>query len=184
MATGSQLSPGMTIAIGDQLYRVESTVKVSAKGAPFIKTKLRDLANDEMIEKNFKPTQEVNEVSVAERHLEYLYLEGKEHIFLDVDLLDQVKVGASVLTNQVNFLKEGVQVTAIFYGDTVFSVELPPFLELTVAKIEEPKKTSISGNPTKMAILETGAPVEVPPFVEPGDIIKVQTSNGEFIQRV
>jgi elongation factor P len=175
----------MTISLSGKLYRVESALKVAAKGAPFIKTKLRDLATDEIVEKSFKPTQQVKEVSVAERNLEFLYLEGKDYRFLDVDELEEVSVPPKVIGDSVNYLKEGIQVKAIFYGEQVFTVELPPFLELAVSKIEEPKKSKVPvANVTKVAILETGAKVEIPPFVEVGDILKVDTRTGEFIQRV
>jgi len=186
MAGNSSISPGMTISLEKKLYRVESSVKVSAaKGTPFIKTKLRDLATDEIIEKNFKTTQQVNEVSVSERTLEYLYLEGKNYLFFDVNELEQAMVPPNVIGESVHYLKEGIQVKATFYGDQVFSVELPPFLELAIASVEEPKKSKVPvSNSTKSAILETGAKVEVPPFVEVGDIVKVDTKSGEFIQRV
>ncbi len=175
----------MTISLRGKLYRVESAVKVSAKGAPFVKTKLRDLTTDEIIEKSFKPDSPVKEVSVSEKTLEYLYLDGKDYLFLDVDQLDNVTVPPKVIGESVNYLKEGIQVKAIFYGDQVFTVELPAFLELAVSKMEEARKSRVPvANVTKIAILETGAKVEVPPFVEVGDILKVDTRAGEFIQRV
>jgi elongation factor P len=165
---------------------VEACVKVTvAKGNPFIKTKLRDLSSDEIIEKNFKLNQPVKDVSVAERNLEYLYLDGKEYLFLDIDTLEQVLVPAQVIEDKVSYLKEGVELKATFYGDQVFSIELPQFLELMVSKTEEKTVTkSSSANATKAAILETGAKVDVPPFIEVGDIIKIDTRTGEYIQRV
>ncbi len=186
MAGGSNISPGMTISLAGKLYRVESSVKVSAaKGTPFIKTKLRNLANDEIVEKNFKPGQAVKEVTVSEKELEFLYLEGKNYLFLDINELDQVSVKPAVIGDNVNYLKEGITLTATFYGDQVFSVELPPFLELSVTKVESSKKTKVAvADVTKIAILETGAKVEAPPFIEVGDIVKVDTKTGEFIQRV
>ena len=186
MSTQSQISPGMTISVAGKLYRVESAVKVNvAKGTPFIKTKLRNLATEEIIEKNFKPTTEVQEVQISERTLEYLYIEGKNFLFLDIENLETVLVPASVVEDRVHYLKEGTQVKATFYGETVFALELPPFLELMVASTEVPEEASIPvANATKTAILETGARLEVPPFVEAGDILKVDTRTGEYIQRV
>lgn len=181
----SQISPGMTISLDGKLFRVESAVKVKAKGAPFIKTKLRNLATEEITEKNFKASQAIQEVSVSERQLEYLYLEGNQYLFLDIDDLEHVRVPAEVIGDRVHFLKEGTQLTAIFYGDSVFSVELPPFLELMVAQTEESEPGNLPiSNVTKMAVLETGARLEIPSFVETGDIIKIDTRSGEFIQRV
>lgn len=186
MATSNHITPGMTISLGGKLYRVESSVKVTvAKGTPFIKTKLRDLVEDKVIEKNFKLNQAVKDVSLVEKKLEFLYLEGKDYLFLDTGNLEHVLVPPEVIGGNVQYLKEGTQLQATFYGDTVFSVELPQFLELMVAKMEAKEHIShLSGNQVRTAILETGAKIEVPPFIEAGDIIKVDTKTGEYIQRV
>lgn len=184
MATSNQLTPGMTLSLNQKLYRVESSVKVTVpKGTPFIKTKLRDLGTDEIVEKSFKLNQPIKDVSLIERRLEFLYPEGDNFLFLDVVVLDQVLVPIQIVGNKVNFLKEGVELKAFFYGDTVFSVELPQFLELMVARTQTDEE-GVSANGTKIAVLETGAKIEVPPFIETGDIIKVDTKTDEYIQRV
>ena len=184
MTTSNQLTPGMTLSIDGKIYRVESCVKVTvAKGVPFIKTKLKNLLSEEVIERNFKLNQPIEDVSLAERRLEYLYLEGKDYLFLDVGNLEQVLVPSQVVADKVNFLKEGIELKAMFYGSSIFSVELPQFLELMVVKTEESTSAAHVANATKLAILETGARVEVPMFVESGDIIKVDTQTNEYIQR-
>ncbi len=181
MTTANQITPGMTLNLEGKIYRVESSLKVTVpKGTPFIKTKLRNLIDDEVIEKNFKLDQTVQEVSLIERSLEFLYPEGKEYLFLDVGNLDQVLVSLKVLEDKVHYLKEGIQVKAMFYGDSIFGVELPQFLEIMVVKTEP----SAMGATTKKAVLETGAKVDVPLFIESGDVIKVDTQVGEYIQRV
>jgi elongation factor P len=185
MTTSNQLAPGMTLSVDGKIYRVESCVKVTvAKGVPFIKTKLKNLLSDEVIERNFKLNQPVQDVSLTERRLEYLYLEGKDYLFLDVGNLDQVLVPSQVIADKVNYLKEGIELKAMFYGDSIFSVELPQFLELMVVKTEESESAVHVANATKVAILETGAKVDVPMFIESGDIIKVDTHTNEYIQRV
>ncbi|MCB1181179.1 MAG: elongation factor P [Chlamydiia bacterium] len=182
MITSNQIIPGMTLVVDGKLFRVESSVKVTmTRGQPFIKAQLRNLLTEEMIEKNFKLGQEVKEVSLEERRLEYLYLEGKNYLFLDIGNLDQVEVPVDVIGDKVHFLKEGVELQACFYGETIFSVELPQFLELMVAKTEG--ETALSST-TKKAVLETGAVIEVPPFIEAGDVIKVDTRQKEYIQRI
>jgi elongation factor P len=181
MATSNNITPGMTLSVNNKLYRVETAVKVTVpKGTPFIKTKLRDVANNEVVEKNFKLNQPIKDVSLTERKLEFLYTEGKEYLFLDISNLEQVLVPANVIGRQVNYLKEGVDLKASFYGESIFAVELPQFLELMVVKTEEGE--SEAG--TKVALIETGAKIEVPPFIEVGDIIKVDTKSDEYIQRV
>ena len=185
MTTSNQITPGMTLSIDGKIYRVESAVKVTvAKGVPFVKTKLKNLISDELIEKNFKLGQAVQDVSLMERRLEYLYLEGKDYLFLDIGNLEQVLVPAAIIGDRVNYLKEGTELKAMFYGDSIFSVELPQFLELMVVKTESSEDTLHVANATKIAILETGAKIEVPLFVEAGDIIKVDTQTNEYIQRV
>lgn len=184
MVLSDQVTPGMTIELTKKLYRVESCVKVAVKkGAPFVKTKLRDIHNNKVIEKNFKLNQSINEVNLAERTLEYLYLEGKEYLFLDKGSLDQILIPSQIIGDRVNYLKEGIEVKGFFYGEQVFSVDLPQFLELMVAKLDEKKERAHAAT-TKMATLETGAKVQVPPFIDVGDIIKIDTVNNEYIQRV
>jgi elongation factor P len=185
MTTSNQLTPGMTLSINGKIYRVESCLKVTvAKGVPFIKTKLKDLLSEEVVEKNFKLNQSIQDVNLIERRLEFLYLEGKDYLFLDVGNLEQVLVPAQIIGDKVNYLKEGIEIKAIFYGDSIFSVELPQFLELMVVKTSEPESSVHMTNATKSAILETGAKIEVPMFIETGDIIKVDTHTNDYIQRV
>lgn len=185
MINSNQLNPGMTISVDDVIYRVESCVKVTvAKGNPFIKAKLKNLMNDEVIEKNFKLGQTIQVVTVEERKLEYLYLEGKDHLFLDVGSLEQVLVPAVIVGDRVNFLKEGTEVKAMFYGSAIFSLELPQFLELMVVKTDAPELVAPVANAMKIALLETGAKVEVPLFIDTGDIVKVNTLVNEYVQRV
>lgn len=179
--TSNQLAAGMTISVGTKLYRVESAVKVTVpKGTPFIKAKLRDLHSQALVEKSFKLNQTIEEVAVADRKIEFLYPEGDGFLFLDIVTLDQVLVPSKIIGSKVDFLKEGVDLKGAFYGDAIFAVEFPPFLELMVAKI----KSEDGSKGTKVAILETGAKIEVPPFIEVGDIIKVDPNVEEYIQRV
>lgn len=181
MTTSSHLSPGLTIMVGNKLYRVESAVKVTVpKGSPFIKTQLRDLSTNKTIEKSFKLNQSIKEVQLVERTLEFLYLEGKDYLFLDIENLEKLLVTAQVVGDNSEYLKEGVQVVASFYGDTIFTVELPQFLELMIGDVTD----KLDSNGFKPAVLETGAKVKVPSFVQSGDIIKVDTRNHEYIQRV
>jgi len=185
MTKATQIAPGMTLNIDGSVCRVESAVTVTvARGVPFVKTKLKNLITEELHEKSFKLDAEVEEVKLSERMIEYLYIEGSNHFFLDIDELDQVNVDASIIGDKVNFLKEGIQLKAMFYGDRIFSVELPLYLELVAVKTEDHKGRANLSNSTKIAVLETGAKIEVPLFIEAGDVIKVDTENNEFVQRV
>ena len=114
MTTSNQLTPGMTLSINGKIYRVESCLKVTvAKGVPFIKTKLKDLLSEEVVEKNFKLNQSIQDVNLIERRLEFLYLEGKDYLFPDVGNLEQVLVPAQIIGDKVNYLKEGIEIKAL-----------------------------------------------------------------------
>lgn len=183
--TSTQLVAGMTIRSDKKIYRVESAVVVKApRGAPFVKTRLKQLNSDDTIEKNFKLDQPIEEVALSEKTLTYLYLEGKNFLFLDVDELEHIELPAKIISTKSDFLKEGIEVKASCFGDAVFSVELPQFLELMVVKTDEAKEMMPVSNTTKSAQLETGAKLEVPLFIEPGDVVKVDTHQCEFIQRL
>ncbi len=185
MTVSNQLVPGTTIALDGGLYRVETSVKVQApKGQPFIKATLRELRTDELTERNFTLDQKLDEVALAERHLEFLYPEDQQFVFLDVATLDLVRVEGDVVGDRARYLKEGTAVRAICYGSTIFNIDLPQFLEIMVMKVENPEGKLASAATTKWAVLETGARVEVPLFIEAGDIVKCDTSNNEYIQRV
>ncbi|MCH9620859.1 MAG: Elongation factor P [Chlamydiia bacterium] len=183
--TSNQITPGMIINLENEIYRVESSVKVTmARGVPFVKTKLKNLMNDEVVEKSFKQNQNVVEVKLNERKLEYLYLEDKKHLFFDIENLEQVLVDQDIVGGKDNYLKEGIIVDAHFYGETIFSVELPQFLELLVVKTEDLDASNPMSASNKRAVLETGARLEVPMFIDSGDIIKVDTANEEYVQRI
>ena len=179
------LAPGMVIRISSKLFRVESAVKVTPpKGMAFVKAKLRDLTSGQTVERNFKPNQAVEDITLREHRLEFLYTEEGSYLFLDIDTLDQVLVAAAVVGEKASYLKEGVDVVGSFYGEECFAVDLPQFLELMVSKAEERKGGQAVTDRLKSAVLETGAQISVPPFVEVGDIVKVDTTTGEFVQRV
>ena len=185
MITSNQLNPGMTISIENKIYRVESCVKVTvAKGTPFIKSKLKNLMTEEVVEKNFKIGQQIQDVALVERKLEYLYLEGKEYLFLDTGNLEQALVSSSIVGDKAHFLKEGIEVKAMFYGDSVFSIELPQFLELMVVKTEANESPVSVASADQVVTVETGAALKAPRFLQVGDIVKVDTHTNEYIQRV
>jgi elongation factor P len=183
MILANQLTAGMTIILSKKPYKVDSVVKVTLQKAnPIIKVKLEQLETHEIVEKNFRPTQELEDVSLEEHRLEFLYVEDRNFVFLDIGTLDLHKVREDILGRQTRYLKEGVDVKAICYGKTILAIDIPQFLELMVSSIEikeDKKRGSL-----RIAILETGAQLEVPPFVEAGDVLKVDTSTDEYVQRV
>jgi elongation factor P len=183
MILASQITAGMTILLAKKPYKVESVVKVTLqKSNPIIKVKLEQLETHEFVEKNFRPTQEIEDVALEDHKLEFLYVEGSDYAFLDIGTLDLHKVPGAILGRQIRYLKEGVDVKAVCYGQTILAIEIPQFLELMVSSIET-KEDKKRGS-LRIAVLETGAHLEVPPFVEAGDVLKVDSSTDEYVQRV
>jgi elongation factor P len=183
MILASQLTAGTTILLSKKPYRVDSVVKMTLhKTNPIIKAKLEQLETHTFVEKNFRPTQELEDATLEEHKLQFLYVEDKGFVFLDMGTLDLRKVSQDALGSQTRYLKEGVDVKATCYGETILAIEIPQFLELMVSSVEvkeDKKRGSL-----RTAVLETGARLEVPPFVEAGDVLKVDTSTDEYIQRV
>jgi elongation factor P len=183
MITASQLTAGMTVLLSKKPYRVDSVVKVTLqKENPMIKVKLEQLETHEVIEKNFRPTQEVENVALEDHKLEFLYVEDGSFVFLDIVDLELHRVKKDLLGRQTRYLKEGVELKATCFGQTILTVEIPQFLELMVSSVDtkEDKKRGT----LRLATLETGAQMEVPPFVEVGDVLKVDTASDEYVQRV
>ena len=154
MILASQLTAGMTIILSKKPYRVDSVVRVTLQKAnPLVKVKLEQLETHEIVEKNFRLTQELEDVSLEEHRLEFLYIEDGEHVFLDIGTLDLHKVKDEVLGRQTRYLKEGIDVKAVCYGQTILAIEIPQFLELMVTSIDtkEDKKRGT----LRIAIVET-----------------------------
>jgi elongation factor P len=182
MVVATQLLTGMTVLVDGTPYRVETVTKVATqKAAPFIKVKLRQLVSGESVERNFKPTQAIEEVSLEEHQLEYLYKEATHHVFLDIGSLNLIKVDDRVVGKKIHYLKEGIEAKGYGTSGMILSLDLPQFLELMVAGVgsQSGKEGSV-----RIATLETGAKLEVPQFVDVGDVIKVDTKLEEYIQRV
>ncbi|MDA8773573.1 elongation factor P [Chlamydiia bacterium] len=187
MVVSSQLSLGMYILVGGIVYRVDDINKIKMpNGQSLSQIRLTDIGTNEVVERNFKPSQTIEEVHLKECQLEYLYPEEDKHVFLDTDSLEQVHIFDSVIGVKVNYLKDGISVSGKSFEKRVFSVDLPQFLELMVES--DLHATKHGGDelstPTKEVLLETGATVVVPNFIEQGDVIKVDTSTNEYIQRV
>ncbi|CAG9045757.1 elongation factor P [Chlamydia abortus] len=185
MVLSSQLSVGMFISTKDGLYKVVAVSKVTGnKGESFIKASLKSADSEVIVERNFKIGQEIKEAQFESRNLEYLYIEDDHFLFLDLGNYEKIHITKEIMKDNFLFLKAGVTVSALVYDNVVFSIELPHFLELMVSKTDFPGDSLLIAGGTKKALLETGIEITVPPFIEIGDIIKIDTRTCEYIQRV
>lgn len=187
MVSANQITLGMILSLEGGHYCVETLSKVTKEGErAAVQVKLRDIANDQTSDRTFQASDTVRDVVPSERVLEFLYPQDRDYLFLDINTLEEVTIVSSVIGARIEYMQAGVQVRASAYSDAIFAIELPQFLELMVANVEDQfVESTISGSvPSKKATLETGATLKVPSFVEVGDVIKVDTRAEEYIQRI
>ena len=153
------------------------------KGAAFVRTKLKDVINGAVIEKTFNPTDKFEGAYIERRDMEYLYSDGDLYYFMDPETYEQVPLDAQKLSDNFKFVKENTTCKIVSYKGNVFSVEPPVFVTLEVTDTEPGVRGDTATNVTKAATLETGAVVRVPIFVNTGDVIRVDTRSGEYVDR-
>ena len=153
------------------------------KGAAFVRTKLKDVINGAVIEKTFNPTDKFEGAYIERRDMEYLYSDGDLYYFMDPETYEQMPLDAQKLGDNFKFVKENTTCKIVSYKGNVFSVEPPVFVTLEVTETEPGVRGDTATNVTKAATLETGAVVRVPIFINTGDMIRVDTRVGEYLER-
>ena len=153
------------------------------KGAAFVRTKLKDVINGAVIEKTFNPTDKFEGAYIERRDMEYLYNDGDLYYFMDPETYEQTPLNAEKLGDNFKFVKENTVCKIVSYKGNVFSVEPPVFVTLEVADTEPGVRGDTATNVTKAATLETGAVVRVPIFINTGDLIRIDTRVGEYLER-
>jgi len=157
-------------------------VKVS-KNQPTVRTKLKDLLTGRVLETNFRAGDKFEKPDFQEKEVQYLYKDGDQYVFMDLEEYDQVYVQEKDIGDSAKFLKENLNVYLLYYKGKVIGIELPNVVELKVVETEPGVKGDTVGTATKPAKLETGAVIQVPIFINEGDIIKVDTRTGEYVER-
>ncbi|MCX8055544.1 MAG: elongation factor P [Ignavibacteria bacterium] len=185
MGTTSDLRPGAVIKFnGENCLVLESEHRTPGNLRAFYQVKMRNLRTGKLLENRFRSGESIDFVRVEKHDYQYLYREGDNLIFMNNETYEQVPVGADILGDAINFLKENQQVQIAFEDTIVLSVELPPTVNLRVTHTEPGLKGDTATNVLKPATVETGAQVSVPLFVNEGDLIKVDTRTGEYLERV
>ncbi len=175
---------GVTFEMDGQVFQVIEFQHVKpGKGAAFVRTKYRNVKTGAVVERSFNPSDKFVAVRLERRDMQYLYKDGDLYYMMDVENYEQLPFTEEVLGDAVRFLKENMVCKVISYKGTVFGVEPPIFVELEVAECEPGVRGDTAQNATKTAVLETGASIRVPLFVNQGDIVKIDTRSGEYIER-
>ncbi len=154
------------------------------KGGAMVRTKLKNVATGRIMDKTFRPEDRVEEALLERRKKQYLYRSGKDYQFMDMETFEEVAFTEKELGEGIRFLKENMEVEVLIYKGATIGVEMPDSVELKVTYTEPGKKGDTVTNVTKPAQVETGAKVQVPLFINTGDIIRVDTRTGKYIERV
>ena len=176
---------GITIEMDNNIYQIIEFQHVKpGKGAAFVRTKLKNIKNGGVVEKTFRPTEKCPQARIDRKDMQYLYSDGDLYHFMDVETYDQIALNADNVGDSLKFVKENDMVKICSHNGDVFAIEPPLFVELEITDTEPGFKGDTATGATKPAVVETGATVYVPLFVEQGDKIKIDTRTGEYLSRV
>ena len=176
---------GMCIEYNGKLCTIVEFQHVKpGKGGAFVRTKLRDIRSGRVVDYTFNAGTKFDAVRLESRKLQYLYNDGADFNFMDNDTYEQMAISADTVGDAAQWLKENDEATLLYAGDELINIEPQMFVELEVSETDPGFKGDTVQGTTKPATLETGAVVQVPMFVEPGDTLQIDTRDGRFIKRV
>lgn len=182
MITANNLRVGMTVEIDSVIYVVEEFEHVKrGRGGAFVRCRLKDVETLENVRKILQPEEKIKDIFVEEKKAQYLYREGNNFYFMDIDSFEEKTVPLKLLKDKVNFLKESMEVTLCIGEGKIIGINLPAFVELKVKKSLPGVKGDTVGSATKMVTLESGYSLRVPIFIKEGDIVRVDTRSGKYI---
>jgi len=176
---------GLTISLEGDIFQIVEFQHVKpGKGGAFVRTKLRNLRNGSVLERTFRAGEKMEQAILERKALEFLYTSGDEYVFMDTETFEQMSLSQAVIGEQALYLKENIMVTVVFYEEEILAIELPHTVELAVVETDPGLKGDTASGGSKPARVETGATVIVPLFINEGDIIRVDTRNGKYLERV
>ena len=185
MISAGDFRNGVTLEIDGNVVQILEFQHVKpGKGAAFVRTKLKNVINGGVVEKTFRPTEKFPQARIDRVDMQYLYSDGELFNFMNMETYDQIAVDQNTVGDSLKFVKENETCKVCSYNGSVFAIEPPLFVELEITDTEPGFKGDTDQGATKPAIVETGAQVNVPLFVNQGDKIKIDTRTGEYLSRV
>ncbi|MGB0543148.1 MAG: elongation factor P [Longimicrobiales bacterium] len=186
MASTADFRNGMVIEIDGDLWAITYFQHVKpGKGGAFVRTKLKNVLSGSVVDKTYRAGEKVNDVRLERRPVNYSYADGDIYYFMDANTFDMIPIAGELLgEGQLKFLKENMACEGLVHDENVISVELPQFVELEVTQTDPGFKGDTAQGATKPATLETGAVVNVPLFVEEGDVLKIDRREEKYLSRV
>ncbi|MBR3046360.1 MAG: elongation factor P [Oscillospiraceae bacterium] len=184
MISAGDFRNGMTFEMDGQVVQVIEFQHVKpGKGAAFVRTKYKNVITGAVVETSFNPTAKFPTAYVERKDMQYSYNDGDLYYFMDMETYEQVPISKEVIGNALDFVKEEEIVKVLSYKGNVFGIEPPFFVELEVTSTEPGVKGNTATNATKPAVVETGAEIRVPLFINEGDRIRIDTRTREYMER-
>ena len=185
MVTAGDFKKGITVEWDGGIWTIVDFQHVKpGKGAAFVRTKVKNIITGAVLEHTFNPTDKMPKAVIETKEMEYLYDDGDLYYFMDGESYEQIGLTKDQVEDAIVFMKANTKATVRFYKGAAFSVEAPTFVDLEVTATEPGFKGDTASNTTKPATVETGYTLQVPLFINIGDVIKIDTRVGEYLSRV
>ena len=185
MISVNDFKTGITVLWNNGIWQVMEFLHVKpGKGAAFVRTKLKNVEKGNVIETTFRAGEKLPPANVEKREMQYLYKTGDRITFMDNQSYEQLEVGEDQIGEQVKYLKEGTNLMVVFFNEKIIGIDLPAHVELRVVETPPGVRGDTAAGNNKPATLETGAQVQVPFFVNIDDIVRIDTRNNQYIDRI
>ncbi len=181
----NEIASGVGLMIDGQIYIVESYEHVKpGKGSAFARVRIRNIKTQQVLERTFRSAESLDDIDLEERRLQNLYKSVDSYHFMCHETFEEITVSPELLGDNARFLQENLEVKGLFYGDQLLKVELPTFIVAEIMQSDTGLKGDSTKAGTKPAIIDTGATIQVPLFVNAGDFVKIDTRTGAYVERV
>ena len=185
MISAGDFRNGATFEMEDQVFQIIEFQHVKpGKGAAFVRTKIRNVLTGATVERTFSPSEKFPRAQIIRRDMLFLYKDGDLYYFMDEQTYEQIPLNESNIGDALEFVKENMSCKVLFFKEQVIGIEPPTFVELEITETEPGYKGDTATGANKPAIAETGAQIKVPLFVNQGDIVRIDTRTGEYMERV
>lgn len=185
MIVAGDFRNGVTFELDGNIFQVVEFQHVKpGKGAAFVRTKLKNIITGATVERTFNPSDKMEKAHIERKDMQYLYSDGDLYYFMDVETYEQIPLSQATIGDALKFVKENNIVKILSHKGNVFGIEPPTFVELEITETEPGYKGDTATGASKPAIVETGATIKVPLFVNQGDKIRIDTRTGDYMERV
>lgn len=184
MISVNNFKNGLTIQVDGELWRIVEFQHVKpGKGSAFVRSKLKNLRTGAVQEKTFRATEKVEKAQIDSKQMQYLYADGSSYVFMDTNTYEQLELPGEQIQEELKYLKENMIVGIQMHGSETLGVDMPNTVDLTVTETEAGIRGDTSSGGSKPATMETGLVVQVPFFINAGDVLTINTQDGTYISR-